>query len=405
MEKPIFKVTRSAWGLGLATVGITWSTFIACSSSDSNTNGFDNEGGPPGEGGIVIVVQKDGSFDDAMALPPDAGNPTPDSACDFYVATVCAKYDTCTNGKYTTIHYGSQTICRQREKIACLANLDQPDNPATPKGSVRCAQGIATQSCADFFDRRNTPSACTPSSGPRDDGAPCAANGQCQSAFCHARTGATCGVCEEQPVAGSPCDSSSDCPRTYGCSDANICEPYVLEGGACGSTAPCGFALDCVIPKNAPAGTCVAQGIAPGAACDVKLQKAPLCEPSYLLYCGPGNLCTPALGASPGDMCGHVPIPSDAGADASDDAGDDGGDDGGTDAGTPPHTIAKCIAGGECDPPGSVTGSCTAPATDGAMCDTANGPPCLKPARCVGDFSDGGTVGTCKILSATTCNP
>ena len=71
--------------------------------------------------------------------------------------------------------------------------------------------------------------------------------------------------------------------------------------------------------------------------------------------------------------------------------------------------FTACTGGAECfagtpGADGGVTSTCVAPVADGAACDTVNGPPCTRPARCVGTSIDGGTKGTCAVADATQCH-
>jgi hypothetical protein len=52
----------------------------------------------------------------------------------------------------------------------------------------------------------------------------------------------------------------------------------------------------------------------------------------------------------------------------------------------------------------STTGTCAAPAVDGAACDNdpSMGPPCLAPAKCVPATSTA-TAGICTVPDAATC--
>ena len=78
------------------------------------------------------------------------------------------------------------------------------------------------------------------------------------------------------------------------------------------------------------------------------------------------------------------------------------------DIGAAPVTgVADCTAGGACikGSASATTGTCMAPAADGAACNNDNtiGPPCLAPAKCV-PTTTGGTAGTCTVPNATTCH-
>jgi hypothetical protein len=133
----------------------------------------------------------------------------------------------------------------------------------------------------------------------------------------------------------------------------------------------------------------VLQGVEAGAPCDLKLRTAPSCEGDFGFYCAgagdAGNRCAKANVVPANAACGDVNAdgtPADAGAQ---------------------HLFAKCGAGSECDPPNQRGAVCVPAAADGMPCDTAVGPPCLKPATCVN--TDSGTKGTCLILETNrTCD-
>ena len=50
----------------------------------------------------------------------------------------------------------------------------------------------------------------------------------------------------------------------------------------------------------------------------------------------------------------------------------------------------------------SEMGTCKVPATDDGACDTAVGPGCLSPARCIPSGATG-TAGKCTVPSGATC--
>ncbi len=60
------------------------------------------------------------------------------------------------------------------------------------------------------------------------------------------------------------------------------------------------------------------------------------------------------------------------------------------------NVVVACLAGASCQrPAGSTTGTCVAPAADGAACDATNGPFCSGPAKCVS--------GTCQLPGSASC--
>ncbi|MDP9001178.1 MAG: hypothetical protein M3O46_13840, partial [Myxococcota bacterium] len=96
------------------------------------------------------------------------------------------------------------------------------------------------------------------------------------------------------------------------------------------------------------------------------------CDASQLLFCDPGtSLCKTWKTASAGGTCGLSFL------DAS---------------------FTVCTAGANCKTAtGSTTGTCEAPAADGAMCDGPGmtGPKCFAPAVCAN--------GACKIPDPASC--
>jgi hypothetical protein len=79
------------------------------------------------------------------------------------------------------------------------------------------------------------------------------------------------------------------------------------------------------------------------------------------------------------------------------------------DAGQPCGTLSdsgvatNCGDRGFCQKPAdSGVGTCLAAAANGEPCDTANGPDCQLPARCI--ITGGGTSGTCALLGSAVCN-
>jgi len=341
---------------------------LACSGPSNLGSG--GGGGSDGSTELDVVIAH-GSVDGGVA-------------CSDFAADKCAKFDACTQGIYNEVHYGALAECVSRETTACLGILAAPDNTATPAGFRQCGLDIMAGTCANFFDVTNTTPACTPQVGSRANGRGCVNDGQCTSTWCYARTGAVCGVCATRPPSGAPCVASVDCGgRGTLCSTAGTCAAVVTEGGSCDASHPCGFALSCVGSTATTSGTCESAGAAVGATCDGKRAKAPLCELDFGFYCPPAtDKCAKVTLAMAGQMCGVIASTSDGGA-------------------LPP--LAICSGGSACEPGPGTTSVCVAAAADGAKCDTATGPPCLDPARCVSKV-DASVSGTCAILDTTTCD-
>jgi hypothetical protein len=122
----------------------------------------------------------------------------------------------------------------------------------------------------------------------------------------------------------------------------------------------------------------MAAASAVGATCDPTARTAPGCDRSRGLFCNAtSKTCTAVTFAANGAACG-------VGADGN---------------------LIDCTGGvcygstiGGANP---TMGTCKSDATDGAACDTTNGPGCVAPARCV--TGAGSTAGTCTLPDATKC--
>ena len=321
----------------------------------------------------------------------DAGDPdaSDHAACNDYAAIICAKLDACTGGIDVAMNYPSTDECITREALACVASLQAPDNGGSPSGIERCGAAIAAGSCGDFFDHTNLPSPCVARPGPRPNDAPCAFNGQCASSWCWLAPNAACGLCSTRPDVGAPCLANADCGgQSLHCSSAlGACEPIVSPGSACDAQHLCPYEESCVTPDGGATGTCTVRG-AVGSACDGKLVGAPLCANDFGYFCPSAtDVCALAVVAQPDESCGIT-----AGVTVNGVKG--------------PSSMAICYGGSGCFPTTAAKGLCTPAAADGARCDTALGPPCLNPARCL-ITGDGGTQGTCQILGVATdeCSP
>ena len=102
------------------------------------------------------------------------------------------------------------------------------------------------------------------------------------------------------------------------------------------------------------------------------------CDSRFGLYCNTaaGKVCQPAATATATQPCGTL----------------DGG-------------AVDCVDGSFCQKATAEAkvGTCLAPAQDGTACDTANGPGCTLPSRCV--LTDAGaTSGVCQTTNPQTCN-
>src|SRR5205823_4071670 len=144
-------------------------------------------------------------------------------------------------------------------------------------------------------------------------------------------------------------------------------------------THPCDRGLSCVVTGNDATGICATAGTRVGLACG---GKAPGCDGTRGLSCvtmaGAGT-CQPIglAGTMPGPDGGVTAARPDGGPGAAPTA-----------AGTPCGQLADgsriaCVAGTCITLAGADLGACVPFAADGYPCDTAAGPGCMPPARCV----------------------
>ncbi len=311
------------------------------------------------------------------------GGLTADSACTDVAKARCDQRAVCTNSSGITRTFGDQATCLLREKLACSTALGAKGSGNTPARVEQCATALAAEACADFL-AGNAPAACV-NMGTLTDGTGCAFPGQCSSTYCTGLANAACGVCGQPVAAGGDCSNGGTCARGQTCyaapGAANMTMSCITEaaaiGASCSRAMPCAAGLSCVGPLGM-AGSCMAAGSRPDVACDPTARTGPGCDRSIGLYCNAtSKTCTTITFAADGAPCG---------------LGSDG-------------NLIDCT-GGACY--GSVIGgampmmgTCKADAPDGAACDSANGPGCLAPARCV--TTAGSTAGTCTLSDATKC--
>jgi hypothetical protein len=301
---------------------------------------------------------------------------SPVQACTDLAQALCAKRASCTGGAGITRTNGDMSTCVTREELSCTIALDAPDIGNTPSTVEACVAAYATYSCADFLNG-NPPAVCTPSGG-RANGATCAFNDQCQTAFCARDQNTICGACAPAPSPGDSCASSA-CGHDQTCIDATqTCAQEGDLNSACGAGAPCGAGLSCVGSTATVAGSCqVAVGMA-GKSCGGAGNAG--CDGSLGLYCAGAagaKTCMLMTYAADGAACGLM---SD-----------------GTRVGCKAGTCFTSAGAAASDD----TGVCKADAPDGAACDTMLGPRCAPPARCV--LGGTGTAGICTVPDAKSC--
>ena len=297
---------------------------------------------------------------------------TADEACTRIAQDRCTRLQACSASDLTR-RWPDVASCEQREKLACTEALAAPKTANTPSTTDACAAALAAEDCPAFLAAVDPPTACVVQHGPFAAGAACSFAAQCATGFCAVAAGALCGTCAPQPMPGDSC-ANQGCGQTMVCvAGTQQCEVPVASGAACSSSIPCAQGLACV---GGTTGTCMAEGETVGAACDVRRLTAPDCDAAAGLACDrSSNTCVMQPLAPAGATCGEITT-----------------------------VFTACMSGATCvRAAGSTTGTCIAPAADGAACDSVSGPGCLFPARCVPSAA-GASAGTCQLPGSTTCS-
>ena len=265
--------------------------------------------------------------------------------------------------------FGTAAECLTREALQCTTAFRAPGSGHSLATAQKCVDALAHFACADFFANK-VPTDCQPP-GARVNGAGCAFNVQCKSGFCTGERNAQCGTCAPEPMVGASC-AASDCGHGQACDGTSTtCKPPGAAGDPCDSPDDCGYGLVCTSAAAAGgAGTCKAAGAMLGVACGGTM---PICDGFQGLFCGGAvgaKTCIATTFVGDGAPCGLLAPDSFAGCAAG------------------ACYTAKGLAGaGE-------MGMCKADAADGAACDSATGPGCEVPARCV---LGNGTAGVCRV--------
>ena len=309
-----------------------------------------------------------------LALAGCSSGPSAEQACSKEGSDRCAALMMCSPADLSR-RFGDLATCEARETLACVDGVDAPKTGQTPQNEENCGEQLLAQSCDAYLSNVMPPTACEPPDGPGSNGAPCAFSGQCSSGFCAVPSYGLCGTCALAPAAGASC-ASAGCPLTMTCvASTMLCEVPVPDGGLCSAGLPCASGLACVGSSTTTMGACTVQPTTVGASCDASRKLGPDCSGDAGLVCdSTTNTCVtePLVAAS--QPCG-----------------------------TMNGVFTGCTGGATCmRPSGGATGTCVAPAADGAACDTLNGPTCLTPARCVTGGS-GSTAGTCQLPGSMTC--
>jgi hypothetical protein len=333
-----------------------------------------------GCGGVTAAVSDSGAGTAGSGpdAPADETQPTEGhiaEACAAVAKAVCDKRVAC-SGKIDAAGvgiirmFGTMTECLARQQLQCSNAFHAMGSGQSLATAQQCAEAFAGYSCADFF-ANNAPAACQPP-GAHLNGAACAFNTQCKSGFCTGEKKAACGTCAPEPDVNASC-AASDCGRGQSCDATSMtCKVPGASGDACDTNDDCGYGLVCLsVAAAGGAGNCKPAASDVGAACGGMM---PVCDGAQGLACAGAagaKKCVATTFVGDGAPCGPT---ADGFA--------------GCTAGA--CYTAKALAGA-----GEV-GTCKADAADGAPCDTATGPGCEFPARCV---LGNGTAGVCKVPS------
>lgn len=304
----------------------------------------------------------------------ESSNITGQQACADLAASRCQKMQQC-NPQGLLNNYGDLATCTSTQSATCVSNLAAPQTANSPAHTEACAQAVPGESCSDF-QLGNVAPACQPPAGPRAAGSACSVSAQCATAYCLIPRTAACGTCAPAPAVGDSCANNGCGPGLLCDSTTEQCVAPVDAGSPCMSNSVCTPGTTCIgISSSVARGTCIPLAETVGASCDVP-DGGTRCDGRMGLYCNvdQGRVCAPIANVPVTGECGTV----------------DGG-------------VIDCSAGGFCLKLGnSRSGTCVAPGGDGASCDTAVGPSCKLPARCVLN-AVGGTTGTCQTTTPSVC--
>jgi hypothetical protein len=293
-----------------------------------------------------------------VTLGAGCGGVSADKACTDLALSLCTQIQSCAPA-LISLNYGDVATCQARAKIGCLPSLMAPSTSATPDKLDGCASALTSASCDALFVR-DTPKACIPDPGKLANGTACGDDAQCVNAYCKKASGQVCGVCSMRAAAGGACTIADDCDYKLTCA-SSVCVTPGAVGAVCDGGHPC------AAPNVCKGGTCAAPGEA-GASCTPSAGGGD-CDLPKGLFCNPQSMvCAQLTFAAPGAACGFV-----------------GGN------------VVACSGGARCktSTASPFSGTCLAPAADGAACDATNGPDCVAPAECVN--------GACKLPSPASC--
>lgn len=298
--------------------------------------------------------------------------PTAAQACGSSATTQCQKLMTCSATLFAE-RYPDMPTCVSRLTANCTTSLAAASTGNNASYVEACVAAYPAWACSDYLLGINTPAACVPHQGMLANGAACAFSAQCQSTYCSVGTTSVCGTCTQEPRPGDSCATTS-CGPNLNCTKAMTCAAPAGSGAPCNTTdTPCQDGLVCVGSTASAMGTCQTAVATAGAACNPANKTGPSCDSRQGLSCNSmTKVCDPVTPAAPSAPCGTM------------------NDD-----------YIPCAAEAFCNNAAGMAGTCVPAAADGAACDTAAGPNCQLPAKCV---TSSGTSGTCQLPGSAACH-
>jgi len=332
-------------------------TAIACSSTGDGTGGTGGVGNAGGSGGSAGGMKggaagtaggSAGASGSTGGATPDAGSTT-EQVCADSASAICEKYRDCIPSYFSQWYGDMDTCVTSLVAISCRFRLNAPGTGDTLATIAACSAARRAASCPELFE--NEVVACLPQRGTLANGAKCATSSQCQSQYCTIAFGSECGTCMPTVAAGSKCTGAvGECAGSLQCVDG-VCGTHPKLGEAC-SNEGCRFGLvcpsgRCVMPANAGE-SCASVG------CSILQDlvcRSDICE--RWQYVNSGERCD----VQAGPRCGRA-------------------------------SFCK-------EKPGSTSGICIPPATEGQACDEFNGPDCVPWMHC--------RTGVCRVPDPTLC--
>jgi hypothetical protein len=264
-------------------------------SGSSGSSGSTGGGGSSGSSG-------GGSVDGGAGVSGNAGNPRSDAgpgapetspevlqACSAFVATFCAKVQSCSPFALGVV-YGDVTTCKQRLMLSCIPNSIAPGTSAVPAKTTGCEQSIAALACPKFL-ANDLGAACAIDPGTVAQGGACGDDAQCATTFCARAPDAACGICQPPTKVGDPCVQGS-------CSTGTVCpagQSKCITPVAGQVNATCSALEECDLANavgcNTGSKKCIALTMAPSqGACG-----ADSIVPTSYAVCSAGGTCSAAI--------------------------------------------------------------------------------------------------------------